>query len=82
MFSKIKYTITTLAKNAVLVAESELGSKKGVQKKEMAVNYIVNHLPFAPIIKDILSLFLSDFIDNAIESAVLYMNSLPKTQGE
>ncbi len=82
MFSKIKYTITNLAKNAVLVAESELGSKKGAQKKEIAINYVINHLPFAPIIKEILALFLSDFIDNAIESAVLYINSLPKTQGE
>ncbi len=82
MFLKIKDKITELAKNAVFVAESEIGSGKGAQKKMMAVNYIVNHLPFSPIIKEIIALFLSNFIDSAVESAVIYMNSLPKSQGE
>ena len=82
MFLKIKDNITNLAKNAVFIAEEKFGRGRGCEKKEMAVNYIVSQLPFAPIIKELIALFLSYFIDNAIEAAVIYMNSLPKKQGE
>ncbi len=80
MFFKIKQTIKDLAKNAVFIAEEKFGHGNGYEKKEMAINYIINKLPLAPVIKEIVSLFLSDFIDNAIEAAVLYMNSLPKNK--
>lgn len=82
MFLKVKDQITELARNAVFAVESQLGKGKGTQKKIMAINYVVNHLPFAPVVKEIIALFLSSFIDNAVESAVIYMNSLSKNQGE
>mgnify|MGYP006872974905 CR=1 FL=1 len=82
MFLKIKDRIKELAKNAVFIAESEFGKGSGNQKKEIALNYIIKHLPFAPLVKEIIALFLSSFIDDAIEAAVLYMNSLPQSQGE
>lgn len=82
MFFNIKDQITELAKNAVFAVESQIGKGRGTQKKVMAINYVVNHLPFAPFVKEIIALFLSSFIDDAVESAVIYMNSLSKKQGE
>ena len=83
MLFNIKKMITDLAKNAVLVAEEELGSGKGQQKKQMAIDYIVSHLPFSGMTKSIISIFLSRFIDSAVEVSVKYMNALPKEkQGE
>ena len=82
MFAKIKDKITELAKNAVFAAETEIGSGKGTEKKEIAINYIVKNLPFNPVVKEIISIFLSTFIDNAIEAAVVYIHSLPQKQGE
>ena len=41
MFVKIKNKIIELAKNAVLVAEEELGTGKGQEKKTLAIKYIV-----------------------------------------
>lgn len=75
-FNNLKVKIKELAKNAVLIAEEELGSGKGQQKKQEALDYIVGNLPVSSLLKTIITLFLSDFIDDAIESAVLYMNSL------
>lgn len=82
MFSNLKSKIKELAKNAVLAAEAELGSGRGQEKKNMAINYIVKNLPFPDVVKSIISILLSSFIDDAVEIAVKYMNSLPKTQGE
>ena len=82
MFVKIKNKILELAKNAVLVAEEELGTGKGQEKKTLAIKYIVKNLPFSEFVKTVISLFLSSFIDDAVEIAVLYMKSLPKQEGE
>jgi hypothetical protein len=82
MFKNLKTIITELAKNAVLVAEKELGTGKGQQKKQMAIKYIIEHLPFSPLTKNIISIFLSKFIDNAIESIVSQINSMSKEKGE
>ena len=82
MFKNIKTIITELAKNAVLVAEKELGTGKGQQKKQMAIKYIIEHLPFSSFVKNIISIFLSKFIDDAIETIVLNINSLSKEKGE
>ena len=82
MFSQIKLQIKDLARNSVLVAESELGSGRGQEKKKMAINYIVKNLPFSSLVKQIISIFLSGFIDNVVESAVTYMNSLQTDKGE
>nr|DAP59736.1 MAG TPA: holin [Caudoviricetes sp.] len=83
MFLKnTKNKIIELAKNAVMVAEAELGNGKGEEKKKMAINYVLKNLPLPTFIKNILFIILSGFIDDAIELAVNYMKSLPKIQGD
>jgi hypothetical protein len=82
MFSKLKTQIKELAKNAVLVAEAELGSGNGQAKKEKAIEYVVKNLKCPTLLKSLISLILSDFIDEVIEVAVNYMNSLSKTEGD
>jgi len=82
MFKNIKKIITELAKNAVIVAERELGSGKGQQKKQMAINYIIDHLPFSSFTKNVISIFLSKFIDDVIESVVLQIHSMPNKTGD
>ena len=79
---KLKDMIIVLARNAVFTAEEEIGSGKGEIKKKLAIDYIVSNLPFPTFVKDIIGTFLSHFIDDAIETAVEYMHSLSKTQGD
>ncbi len=79
MFSNVKNQIKELAKNAVIVAETTLGSGAGQEKKKMAVNYIVSNLPFSSFVKTIISVLLSSFIDDVVELAVSYMKSLQNT---
>ncbi len=80
MFENIKNRIKQLAKDAVFIAEQKLGTGKGQEKKKMAVNYIVNRLPFSGTVKTIISLLLSSFIDDAVEIAVTYLKSLPENK--
>lgn len=80
MFSNIKTKIKLLAKDAVFIAEQKLGTGKGQEKKKMAVNYIVNRLPFPATVKSLIALLLSSFIDDAIEIAVSYLKSLPENK--
>ena len=80
MFSNIKDLIKQLAKNAVVIAETELGSGKGEEKKKQAIKYVLDNLPFCGIVREIISIFLSGFIDNAIEASVCYMHSLQKQE--
>ena len=82
MFKNIKKIITELAKNAVFVAEKELGSGKGQQKKQMAINYILENLPFSAFTKSIISIFLSKFIDDVIESIVVQIHAISNETGE
>ena len=79
-FSNIKNQIKEIAKNAVFVAEKELGSGKGKEKKELAIKYVVNNLPFSDILKPLVSMLLSKFIDDVIEISVTYMKSLQDTE--
>ncbi|MBQ8460539.1 hypothetical protein IJ541_10625 [bacterium] len=81
MFSNIKNQIKELAKNAVLVAEDELGSGAGQEKKKLAIEYIVKNLPFSGFVRNIISIFLSSFIDDVVEISVSYMKSLSKSEG-
>ena len=74
MFSKLKVKIKELAKSAVKLAEETLGSNKGKEKKEMAINYIVSKIPVPAPFKPAIKLLLSAFIDEAVEFAVEYMN--------
>jgi len=80
MFSNIKNQIKELAKNAVLVAESELGSGKGQEKKKLAIEYIVKNLPFPNVVREIISILLSSFIDDMVEISVKYMQSMPEIE--
>ena len=82
LFSKTKTKIKELAKNAVLVAEAELGSGKGQEKKKLAIEYVLKNLPISNFLKSIISILLSSFIDDAIEISVNYMKTLSITQGE
>jgi hypothetical protein len=82
MFSKIKTQIIELARNAVLVAESEIGSGSGQVKKEKAIEYVLKNLNCSSLVKSLISFFLSSFIDDVIEAAVNYMKSISKTEGD
>ena len=83
MFKNIKNQIKDLARNAVLVAEKELGTGKGREKKKMAIDYVINNLPFSNIVKSIIAIVLSGFIDDVVEISVKLMNnSLSAEQGE
>ena len=75
MFDSLKSTIKELAKTAVIKAEEALGSQKGQQKKEMAIEYIVSNIPVIGFLKPLISILLSSFIDDAVEFAVEYMKS-------
>lgn len=76
MLSNLKSTITELAYAAVNVAEQTLDTASGQEKKTAAIEYVVSMLPLASPIKKIVSILLSKFIDDAIEKAVAYMNSI------
>ncbi len=82
MFTNLKNTIKDLAKNAVFMAETELGTGKGQEKKRLAIEYIIKNLPFSELVKSIISIFLSGFIDDAVEAAVKYLKSKSEEQGE
>lgn len=82
LLKRTKNKIIDLARNAVMVAETTLGSGKGKEKKEMAIRYILKNIPLPPFLKNILFSLLSSFIDDAIESAVKYLKTLPKIQGD
>ena len=76
MLKKLKTEIKELAKSAVIIAEKTLGSNTGKQKKQMAIEYVLNHIPLPIILKPLISMFLSSFIDDAIEFAVEYMEAI------
>lgn len=73
MFNNFKIKIKELAKSAVNNAEEILGSNKGKQKKEMAIKFVIEKLPVPIVLKPIISIMFSSFIDEAIEVAVTYM---------
>ncbi len=76
MFSNLKNTITDLAYSAVIMTEEKLSTSTGQEKKSAAIEYIVSMLPVPFIFKGIISVFLSKFIDEAIEKSVEYMKSV------
>lgn len=82
MKPKLREIINNLAKEAVLRSEELLGSGCGQQKKEMAIDYVTEHLPFSGFGKKIVAVLLSWLIDDAIEFSVSYLNSLAKEKGE
>ncbi len=82
MFKNVKNQIKELAKKAVKVAETQLGSGQGQAKKKLAIEYILKNLPLPTFVKSIISILLSSFIDDVIEIAVHYMQNMPKEEGE
>lgn len=76
MFKNLKSTITELAYTAVNMAEETLDSATGKEKKIAAIEYIVSMLPLVSPFKSIIAVVLSKFMDEAIEKAVTYMNSI------
>ena len=76
MFKTIKETIKETAYTAVRMAENELSSATGREKKEKAIEFIVSKIPVAQPFKSIMVLLLSKFIDKAVEQAVTYMKTV------
>ncbi len=82
MFKNVKIQIKELAKKAVKIAETQLGSGQGQAKKKLAIDYILKNLPFPTFVKNIISILLSSFIDDVIEISVQYMQNMPNKEGE
>lgn len=82
MFKNVKIQIKELAKKAVKIAETQLGSGQGQAKKKLAIDYILKNLPFPTFVKSVISILLSSFIDDVIEISVEYMQNMPKEEGE
>ena len=80
MFINIKSKITELAYAAVSMAEDTLDTASGKEKKAAAIDYIVSMLPLVSPFKGIISFVLSKFIDEAVEKAVSYMNSIKNSE--
>ncbi|MBQ2610945.1 hypothetical protein IJF81_00980 [bacterium] len=78
----IKAQIKNLAKIAVEKMEEEMKSQSGKAKKTAAINFIISNLPVAAWFKPIIELFLSHFIDDAVEFAVAYMKTKQKYKQE
>jgi len=76
MFNNLKTTIAELAYSAVNMAEETLDSATGKEKKATAIEYVVSMLPIISPLKTVISFILSNFIDEAVEKAVTYMNSI------
>lgn len=81
MFCNLKNKITELAYSAVSMVEETLNTSSGQEKKEAAIDYIISMLPIPVILKNIVLVILSKFIDEAVENAVLYMKNIKNTEG-
>lgn len=76
MFETFKTTIKEAAYTAVRMAENELTSASGKEKKAKAIEFIVSKLPVVQPFKSIVAILLSKFIDKAVEQAVTYMKTV------
>lgn len=73
MFKNTKLKIVKLAKIAVYKAEEALGSNAGKQKKDLAIKYVIERLPVPTIVKPLILVVFSSFLDETIEFAVELM---------
>ncbi|MBR1908470.1 hypothetical protein IJ818_06005 [bacterium] len=80
MFKTIKETIKETAYSAVMMAENELSSAAGKEKKAKAIEFVVSKISVAQPFKSIIVILLSKFIDKAVEQAVTYMKSVQYEQ--
>ena len=70
MLKTIRETIKETAYTAVRMAENELSSATGKEKKEKAIEFVVSKLPVMQPFKSIIAVLMSKFIDKAIEQAM------------
>ena len=78
-FKKLKEKIQNAAKIAVLEAEISYGKGNGAAKKQMAINFVLNALCLPPLVERLIGIFLSAFIDVAVETAVTALKLPVKT---
>ena len=76
MIKTFKELIKELSFSAVNIAEQSMETKTGQEKKLAAIEYVVSKLPIIAPFKKIVVIFLSKFIDEAIEQAVSYMKEV------
>lgn len=76
MFKNLKKQIKLLAKQAVLLAELELGEYCNARfKKIRAIQFVIDRLPVLRPFKKIVSSFLSVYIEEAVEMAAAIMKN-------
>ena len=78
ILKKYENQIYELADRAVKEAEIFLGSGKGNEKKQMAVDFVLRYLPlpsYLVFLKPLINRALNRFIDKAIEECVQKMNA-------
>lgn len=80
MFCNLKNKISELAYTAVSMAEETLNTSSGREKKEAAIDYVISMLPIPMILRNIVLIVLSKFIDEAVENAVLYMKKIKNSE--
>ena len=76
MLKNFKNNIKELAYSAVNYAENALTTSSGQAKKKEAIAYLVGKLVLPPMLKPFVILLFSSFIDEAIETAVVYMHKV------
>lgn len=76
MFKNLKNVIKDLAYTAVSYAESALSTSSGKEKKKAAIEFLVNRLEIPIMIKPLIALLFTNFIDKSIEKAVECMNQI------
>ena len=80
LFTNLKPKITELAYAAVNMAEETLSGATGHEKKTAAIEYVLSMIPMVSPFKGIIAVVLSKFIDEAIEKAVQYMKSVKTSE--
>ena len=78
ILKKYENQIYELADRAVKEAEIFLGSGKGQEKKQMAVDFVLRYLPlpsYLVFLKPLINRALDRLIDKAIEECVEKMNA-------
>lgn len=78
---KIEKILLKIAYEAVCYAEMLIGSGKGQEKKQKAIEYVLDRLPLPlKVLKPLLSNWLDDLIDLIIEKAVKMLHSVQESQ--
>ena len=78
---KIEKILLKIAYEAVCYAETLIGSGKGKEKKEKAIEYVLDRLPLSlKILKPLLRQWLNNIVDAAIEKAVDMLHSVQESQ--